>query len=49
MLNLPEQTKYHFLYKELLVQQVITSDDSKIYEIFVRYNSNSTPLNAQEF
>lgn len=46
--NLPEETKYDFLYKELLVQQVITSDDSKIYEIFVRYNTNSTPLNAQE-
>lgn len=46
--DLPEDIKYEFLYKELLVQQVITSDDSKIYEIFVRYNSNSTPLNAQE-
>ncbi len=46
--DLPEEIKYNFLYKELLIQQIITNNDAEIYEIFVRYNTNSTPLNDQE-
>ena len=46
--NLSEEEQEHFLTYKIVVEKITEKDDSLVYDMFARLNSNSMPLNKQE-
>lgn len=46
--DLSEEEQEHFLTYKIVVEKITEKDDSLVFDMFARLNSNSIPLNKQE-